>query len=177
MTENPTLLDSQLPFSLRYHSSLSSKQRREVYEGQVRAFLEASEIVEIDEEILGDILDGFSDFDHEVDDDAASEQSFVPVRKLDQDAVGNIELRLPYGFYVYFGPQGMAAPSTNRLRINVHDARALNLSSFTREHDSSLDETTSKGDVGSSQTARKARSLQLSVTTLTMAVQQGYRHL
>jgi len=112
MTENPTLQESQLPFSLRYPSSLSSKQRRAVYEGQVRAFLEASEIVEIDEEILDDILDGFDDFDHEVSDDAASEQSFVPGRNLGQDAVGNIELRLPYGFYVYFGPQGMATPST-----------------------------------------------------------------
>ena len=112
MTENPTLQDSQLPFSLRYPSSWSSKQRQEVYEGQVRAFLEASEIVEIDEEILDDILDGFGDFDHEVSGDAASDQSFVPARKLDQDAVGNIELHLPYGFYVYFGPQGMATPST-----------------------------------------------------------------
>ena len=110
MAENLTLQDSQPPFSLRYPSSLSSKQRRGVYEGQVRAFLEASEIVEIDEEILDDILDGFGDFDHEVSDVAASGQSFVPVRKLNQDAVGNIELHLPYGFYVYFGPQGTATP-------------------------------------------------------------------
>jgi uncharacterized protein (UPF0335 family) len=83
-----------------------------VYEGQVRAFLEASEIVEIEEEVLDDILDGFGDFDHQGDDDAANEQSIIPVRNLDQDALGNIELHLPYGFYVYFGPQGMAVLNT-----------------------------------------------------------------
>ena len=111
MADNPTLQDSPQPFSLRYPSCLSSKQRRVVYEGQVRAFLEASEIVEMEEGVLDDILDGFG-FDHEGSDDAASEQSFIPVRNLDQDALGNIELHLPYGFYVYFGPQGMAVLNT-----------------------------------------------------------------
>jgi uncharacterized protein (UPF0335 family) len=112
MTDNPTLQDSSRPFSLTYPSSLSSKQRRAVYDGQVRAFLEASEIVEIEAEVLDDILDGFNDFDHEGSDDAASDQSFIPVRKLDQDALGNIQLHLPYGFYVYFGPQGMVTLDT-----------------------------------------------------------------
>jgi|SRR6266850_2222446 len=112
MTDNPTLQDSSRPFSLSYPSSLSSKQRRVVYEGQVRAFLEASEIVEIEEQVLADILDGFDDFDHEGSDDEASDRSFIPVRKLDQDALGNIELHLPYGFYVYFGPQGMVTLNT-----------------------------------------------------------------
>ena len=178
MTENPTLQDSQLPFSLRYPPSLSSEQRRGVYEGQVRAFLEASEIVEIDEEILDDILNGFGDFDHHgVSDDAASGQSFVPVRKLDQDAVGNIELHLPYGFYVYFGPQGTATPYIIGHEYTFMTLVSLNLPPFTREHDSSLDETTSEGDAGSSQTARKERFLQACATTLTMTVQQGYRHL
>src|SRR5580693_6773825 len=107
MTDNPTLQDSSRPFSLNYPSSLSSKQRRVVYEGQVRAFLEASEIVEIEEEVLADILDGLDDSDHEGSDDAASDRNFSPVRKLDQDALVNIELHLPYGVYVYFGPQGM----------------------------------------------------------------------
>ncbi|SRR5216683_3994632 len=112
MTDNPTHQDSQRPFSLRYPSSLSSTQRRAVYEGQVRAFLEASEIVEMEEEILDNILDGFGDFGHEVSDDATDDEIFIPVRKLDQGAAGNIELHLPYGFYVYFGPQGMVTCGT-----------------------------------------------------------------
>ena len=91
---------------------MSSKQRRVVYEGQVRAFLEASEIVEMEEEVLDDILEGFDDVDHEDNDDATSEQSFVPVRNLDRDALGNIELHLPNGFYVFFGPQGMSTRNT-----------------------------------------------------------------
>ena len=110
MTDNPTLQDSQRPFSLKYPASLTSTQRRAVYEGQLRAFLEASEIVEMEEEILNDILDGFDDLDHEVSDDATDDEiSSIPVRKLDRGAAGNIELHLPYGFYVYFGPQGMVA--------------------------------------------------------------------
>ena len=91
---------------------MSSTQRRAGYEGQVRAFLEASEIVEVEEEVLDDILDGFGDIDHEVSDDATGGEIFIPVRKLDHGAAGNIELHLPYGFYVYFGPQGMVTCST-----------------------------------------------------------------
>lgn len=106
MTDNPTHQDSLCPFSLRYPSKLSSTQRRAVYEGQVRAFLEASEIVEMEEEILDDILDGFDD---KVSDDATSDEVFIPVRKLDRGDAGNIELHLPNGFYVYFGPQGMVS--------------------------------------------------------------------
>ena len=78
----------------------------------MRAFLEASEIVEMEEEILDDILDGFGDIDPEVSDDATGDEIFIPVRKLDQGAARNIELHLPYGFYVYFGPQGMVTYST-----------------------------------------------------------------
>ncbi len=112
MTDNLILQDSERPFSLRYPSSLSSKQRQAIYQGQVRAFLEASEIAEIEEDVLDDILDGFDGFDQDVSDCVAKEQSFIPVRKLDRDAAGNIELPLPYGFYVYFGPQGMATRSS-----------------------------------------------------------------
>jgi hypothetical protein len=111
MTDIHVLQDSQRPFSLRYPSSLSSKQRQAVYQGQVRAFLEVSEIVEMEEEVLDDILDGFGGFDHEAGDCVAAEQSLIPVRKLVQDAAGNIELLLPHGFYVYFGPQGMQLKS------------------------------------------------------------------
>lgn len=108
MADNPILQDSQRPFSLRYPSSLSSKQRQAIYQGQVRAFLEASEIVEMEEDVLDDILDGFDGFDGDGSDCVAEEQSFIPVRTLERDAAGNIELPLPYGFYVYFGPLGMA---------------------------------------------------------------------
>jgi hypothetical protein len=123
MTDNPILQDSQHPVLHRYPSSLSSKQRQAVYQGQVRAFLEASEIVEMEEEVLDDILDGFDGFDHDTDDCVAGEQSFVPVRNLDQDAAGNIELPLPQGFYVYFGPQGMLLAAPLEYRAN---ARVLN---------------------------------------------------
>jgi len=117
MTDDPTHQDSQRPFSLRYPSSLSSTQRRAVYEGQVRAFLEASEIVEVEEEVLDDILDGFGDIDHEVSDDATGGEIFIPVRKLDQGAAGNIELHLPYGFYVYFGPQENMTPRWTKQQV------------------------------------------------------------
>jgi hypothetical protein len=113
MADNPILQDSQRPFSLRYPSSLSSKQRQAIYQGQVRAFLEASEIVEMEEDVLDDILDGFDGFDRDASDCVPEEQGFIPasVRKLERDAAGNVELPLPYGFYVYFGPQGMATRS------------------------------------------------------------------
>jgi hypothetical protein len=114
MDDEHTPQDSQRPFSLRYPSNLSDKQRRAIYEGQVSAFLEASEIVEVEEDVLDDILDGFRDFDHEASDDGTSEQSLIPVRKFDQGAAGNIEPPLPYGFYVYFGPQGIALRSAIR---------------------------------------------------------------
>ena len=115
MADNPILEDSQRPFSLRYPSSLSSKQRQAIYQGQVRAFLEASEIVEMEEDVLDDILDGF---DCDTSDGVPEEQSFfqVPVRKLERSAAGNIEPPLPYGFYHYFGPQGMATRSTTDYR-------------------------------------------------------------
>lgn len=111
MADNLILQDSHRPFSLRYPSSLSSKQRQAIYQGQVRAFLEASEIVEMEEGVPDDILDGFDGFDRASDCDS-EEQSFTPVRKLERDAAGNIELPLPYGFYLYFGPQGMATCNT-----------------------------------------------------------------
>ena len=110
MADNPILHDLR-PFSLQYPASSSLRQRRAIYEGQVRAFLEASEIMEMEEDVLDDILDGFQvgSFDEASDDTAASEN--IPVRKLgrDVDAAGNIELPLPYGFYVFFGPPGMTA--------------------------------------------------------------------
>ena len=112
MADNPILQDSQRPFSPRYPSSLSSEQRQAIYQGQVRAFLEASEIVEMEEDVLDDILDGFDGFDRDTSDCVSEEQSFIPARKLERDAAGNIELPLPYGFYVYFGSQGMASRST-----------------------------------------------------------------
>lgn len=100
------------PFSHQYPPSLSPGQRRAIYEGQVRAFLEASEIVEIEEEVLDDILDGFGDFD-EASDDIAAGESIVHLQKLGRDvnATENIELPLPYGFYIFFGAQGMIIPS------------------------------------------------------------------
>lgn len=109
MNDDPQ--DSRRPFSLSYPSNSSLKQRHAVFQGQVRAFLEASEIVEMGEEVLDDILDGFDGFDHETSDCVADEQPFIPVRTLVRDAVGNIELPLPHGFYVYFGPQGMPCHS------------------------------------------------------------------
>lgn len=124
MADNSILQDSPQPFSLRYPSSLSSKQRRVVHEGQVRAFLEASEVVEIEEDVLDDILDGFGDFDDEASDNVA-EQSFIPVRNMDQNAARNIEPLLPYGFYVYFGPQGIATRSTSATDERSHIARTL----------------------------------------------------
>lgn len=108
MADNPILQDLR-PFSLQYPPSLPQRQRRAIYEGQVRAFLEASEIVEIEEEVLDDILDGFGGFDEASDDTAAGENTPVQNLGRDVDAAGNIELPLPYGFYVFFGPQGMAA--------------------------------------------------------------------
>ena len=108
MADNPILQDLR-PFSLQYPASLSPRQCRAIYEGQVRAFLEASDIVEIEEEVLDDILDGFGDFDEAGDDNATGENA--PVRTLggDVDAAGNIQLPLPYGFYIFFGRQGMTA--------------------------------------------------------------------
>lgn len=107
MADDPVLQDLR-PFSLQYPASLSPRQRRAIYEGQVRAFLEASEIVEIEQEVLDDILDGFGGFDEASNDTPAGEN--IPVRMLgDVDAAGNIELPLPHGFYVFFGPQGMNA--------------------------------------------------------------------
>ncbi len=100
------MLQDLQPFSLQYPPSLSPRQRRMIYEGQVRAFLEASDIVEMEEEVLGDILGGFCGFDEASDDTAADENTSV--QKMGRDATGNIELLLPYGFYVFFGPQGMA---------------------------------------------------------------------
>jgi hypothetical protein len=118
MADDSVLQDPQRPFSLRYPSSLSSRQRQAVYQAQVRAFLEASEIVEMEDDVLDDILDGFDGFDRDASDCDAEEESFIPVRKLERDAVGNIELPLPFGFYLYFGPQGMAslAPSATDKR-------------------------------------------------------------
>jgi hypothetical protein len=178
MTDNPILQDSQRPLSLRYPSSLSSKQRQAVYQGQVRAFLEASEIVEMEEDVLDDILDGFDDFDHDASDCVAGEQSFIPVRKLDRDAAGNIELPLPHGFYVYFGPQGMllAAPLTYTYTVYRANARVPTPPprAAARPHGPSLDDTTNQGDAWSSQTTRKAPFLRV-WATLTTTV-QDYRH-
>ena len=115
MADNPILQDSQRPFSPKYPSNLSLEQRQAIYQGQVRAFLEASEVVEMEEDVLDDILDGFDGFDgfdRDTSDCVSEEQSFIPVRKLERDAAGNIELPLPYGFYIYFGSQGMAPRST-----------------------------------------------------------------
>lgn len=111
MVDSPILQDAERPFSSRYPSNLSSKQRRAIYEGQVRAFLEASEIVEMVEDVLDDILDGFGGFDKEVSDDVADERCVLSERELDPDAARNVELPLPYGFYVFFGQQGIAALS------------------------------------------------------------------
>jgi hypothetical protein len=112
MADDSVLQDPLMPFSLRYPSDMSSKQRRAIYEGQVHAFLEASEIVDMEEDVLDDILDGFDDFNHELGDDVADEQSFIPGKILNRDPAGNIQLLLPYGFYVYFGPQGITTRPT-----------------------------------------------------------------
>jgi len=105
MARSPILQDLQ-PFSLQYPPSLSPGQRRAIYEGQVRAFLEASEIVEIEEEVLDDILDGFGGFDE----DTAAGENTAHLQKFvkDVDAAENIEVPLPHGFYIFFCPQGMS---------------------------------------------------------------------
>src|ERR1700761_2623811 len=107
MAGSPIFHDLQ-PFTLQYPPSLSPRQRRAIYEGQVRAFLEASEIVEIEEEVLNDILDGFGGFD-EASDDTAAGENIAHLQKPGRivNAAENMELPLPYGFYIFFGPQGM----------------------------------------------------------------------
>lgn len=107
----------------------------------MRAFLEASEIVEIEEEVLDDILDSFGDFDEASDDShdtAAGENIPVPVRNFgrDVDAAGNIELPLPYGFYVFFGPQEPTPPRWTRQQINgmLAHLKQRGLSSFMKEY-------------------------------------------
>ncbi|KAF8489889.1 DHS-like NAD/FAD-binding domain-containing protein [Russula emetica] len=138
MADNLILQDSQRPFSLRYPSSLSSKQRQAIYQGQVRAFLEASEIVEMEEDVLDDILEGFDGFDRDASDCVPEEQGFIPasVRKLERDAAGNIELPLPYGFYVYFGPQDHMAPRWTKQQIKgmLAHLKHRGLSSFVKEY-------------------------------------------
>ncbi|KAH9046005.1 SIR2-domain-containing protein [Lactarius hengduanensis] len=140
MADNSTPQNPR-PSSLRYPLSLSPKQRRAIYEGQVRAFLEASDIVEIEEEVLDDILDGFGGFDEASDDShdtVAGENIPVPVRNFgrDVDAAGNIELPLPYGFYVFFGPQEPTAPRWTRQQINgmLAHLKQRGLSSFMKEY-------------------------------------------
>lgn len=160
MTDNPILQDFQRPFSLTYSSSLSLKQRHAVYQGQVRAFLEASEIVEMEEEVLDDILDGSDSFDHETDDCVAGEQLFIPVRKLDRDAAGGIELPLPHGFYVYFGPQGMLLAAPLSLEIPC-ECSPRYTPPLVRPHGSSLDKTANQRNAFSSQTTRKALFLRV----------------
>lgn len=121
MTGNPIL--QEIPsFSLHYPPSLSPGQRRVIYEGQVRAFLEASEIVEIEEEVLDDILDGLDAFDVAGDDTAASETIVHFQKSKHVDAAENNELPLPYGFYIFFGPQGR----TGSNMICFANARVLN---------------------------------------------------
>jgi uncharacterized protein (UPF0335 family) len=105
MAGNP-ILHELPPFSLRYPPSLSPGQRQTIYEGQVRAFLEASKDVEIEEEVLNDILDGFGGLDEAGDDMAASETIVHSQKGRHVDAAENIELPLSYGFYIFFGPQG-----------------------------------------------------------------------
>jgi hypothetical protein len=114
MADNNSVFQDLLrPFSLRYPPSMPLKQCRAVYEGQVHAFFEASEIVDMEEDVLDDILDGFDDFDHETSsNDVTDEQSFTPGKKLDRDTAGHVQLLLPYGFYVYFGPHGIATHIT-----------------------------------------------------------------
>jgi hypothetical protein len=147
MVDSPILQGVERPFSLRYPSSLSSKQRRAIYEGQVRAFLESSEIVEMEEDVLDDILDGFGEFDEEVSDDVPGEQRFLPERRLVQDSARSMELLLPYGFHVFFGPQGIAT-----LGFIVHGWMFICRVNFrvptfpSRENGASLDETTDQGD-------------------------------
>jgi hypothetical protein len=149
MVDTPILQDVEQPFSLGYPSSLSSKQRREIYEGQVRAFLEASELVEMEEDVLDDILDGFGGFDEEDCDDVADEQCFLSERKLDRDAAGNVELPLPYGFYIFFGPHGITTLSLLDLSMGTHMSRGLSRFTFfspSRQPGASLDEATNQRD-------------------------------
>jgi hypothetical protein len=70
----PDASPPQLPFSLAYPAYLNTRQRRAIYEAQIRGFVEAAEAVELDEDVLSDLLDGFDDYDVEdapvrVDDD------------------------------------------------------------------------------------------------------------
>lgn len=51
------------PFSLAYPAHLTARQRRGIYEAQIRAFVEASDSVDLEDDVLADILDGFEDFD------------------------------------------------------------------------------------------------------------------
>lgn len=138
----------------------------------MRAFWEASEIVEMEEDVLDDILDGFDGFDHDTSAYVAGEPSFTPVRKLDRDAAGNIELPLPHGFYVHFGPQGMLLAVPLECTYILHEYPCP---PSTRPHGSSLDETTNQGDAWSSQTTRKALFLRVCVMLTTTV--QDCRHL
>lgn len=105
----------------------------------MRAFLEASDIVEIDEEVLDDILDGFSGFDVAGDDMAASETIDHLQKGKHVNAAENNEFPLPHGFYIYFGPQG---------RSSSHMIRECSFpeSYRVRTNDPSLDETTNQWD-------------------------------
>jgi hypothetical protein len=53
------------PFSLSYPAHLTARQRRAIYETQVHGFIEASELVDVDEAVLTDILDNFEGYDDE----------------------------------------------------------------------------------------------------------------
>jgi uncharacterized protein (UPF0335 family) len=117
MAGNP-ILHELPPFSLRYPPSLSPGQRQTIYEGQVRAFLEASKDVEIEEEVLNDILDGFGGLDEAGDDMAASETIVHSQKGRHVDAAENIELPLSYGFYIFFGPQEPMTPRWAKQQIN-----------------------------------------------------------
>ncbi|KAI0272734.1 DHS-like NAD/FAD-binding domain-containing protein [Gloeopeniophorella convolvens] len=129
-------LDSPRQFTLAYSSSLSARQRRAIYEGQVRSFLEASEVLEIEEDILDDILDGFEGFDEEPNDDVLGDQGFLTMRNLDYDAAGNVELLLPYGFYVFFGQQEPTAPRWKKQQISAMQThlKLRGLGSFLKEY-------------------------------------------
>lgn len=135
MAGNP-ILHELPPFSLRYPPSLSPGQRQTIYEGQVRAFLEASKDVEIEEEVLNDILDGFGGLDEAGDDMAASETIVHSQKGRHVDAAENIELPLSYGFYIFFGPQEPMTPRWAKQQINgmVAHLKQRGLSSFMQEY-------------------------------------------
>ncbi|THH20653.1 hypothetical protein EW146_g746 [Bondarzewia mesenterica] len=65
-------------YHIPYYQSLSRKRRLAIYRAQVNIFISASEVVDIDEDILQDILEGFDDPQYDIEtvsDDTSAEDN------------------------------------------------------------------------------------------------------